>query len=75
MYAAASYGEHLRQRLDVAFPIGDSATLVGKNDAGKSSILEALGLFFQRAKTDSPREDASAQRYPNWHGRSRYWPV
>ena len=35
---------------DVRFSVGDGATLVGKNNAGKSSILEAIGLFFHRGE-------------------------
>ena len=55
---------------DVSFPVGDGAILVGKNNAGKSSILEAIGWFFRRnvsemlrrAGSDFPREDVYT-----WH--------
>jgi energy-coupling factor transporter ATP-binding protein EcfA2 len=36
--------------------VGDITALVGANDAGKSSLLEALAIFFDEAKLDS--EDA-----------------
>ena len=34
----------------VELSIGDLTTLVGKNDIGKSSILEALDIFFNKGK-------------------------
>ncbi|VVE18446.1 DNA replication and repair protein RecF [Pandoraea capi] len=33
-------------REEMIVPISDLTTLVGKNDIGKSSILEALEIFF-----------------------------
>jgi len=41
----------------VHVPLGDFAALIGKNDAGKSAILEALAIFFGVQKAD--RDDAS----------------
>ena len=34
----------------VEIPIGNLTTLVGKNDIGKSSILEAIDIFFNKGK-------------------------
>ncbi|WP_181065341.1 ATP-binding protein [Rathayibacter rathayi] len=42
---------------EIVVEVGDFATLIGRNDAGKSSILEALSVFFGRTKLD--RDDAS----------------
>jgi putative ATP-dependent endonuclease of OLD family len=41
----------------IHIPLGDFAALIGKNDAGKSTILEALAIFFGVQKAD--RDDAS----------------
>ncbi|WP_294181464.1 ATP-binding protein [uncultured Schumannella sp.] len=38
---------------EVSFELGDLTSLIGKNDAGKSSILEALSIFFEEQKPDS----------------------
>ena len=35
------------------FCLDDLAVIVGKNDAGKSSLLDALNIFFEEAKIDS----------------------
>lgn len=42
---------------EISVPVGDFAALIGRNDAGKSSVLEALAIFFGPAKPD--RDDAS----------------
>ncbi|MCH7412298.1 ATP-binding protein [Belliella sp. R4-6] len=34
----------------IEIPVGDLTTLVGKNDIGKSTILEALDIFFNKGK-------------------------
>ena len=47
---------------EIVIEIGDFATLIGRNDAGKSSILEALSVFFGRTKLD--RDDASKHGDP-----------
>ena len=47
---------------DVHFPVGEGATLVGKNNAGKSSILEAIGWFFHRGEIGPTREDVYTWR-------------
>ncbi|WIE72312.1 ATP-binding protein [Curtobacterium sp. MCJR17_020] len=44
-----------RERVHV--PLGDFAALIGRNDAGKSTILEALAIFFGVQKAD--QDDAS----------------
>lgn len=42
---------------EIDIPIRDFAALIGKNDAGKSSVLEAIAIFFGTLKAD--RDDAS----------------
>ena len=37
---------------EVAVDIGDVTALIGKNDAGKSAILDALNIFFENSKLD-----------------------
>lgn len=37
-------------RGEVCIDFGDLTTFVGKNDAGKSSVLEALDIFFNDGK-------------------------
>ena len=37
-------------RNQVEVPVGNLTTIVGKNDIGKSSILEALDIFFNKGK-------------------------
>lgn len=44
-----------RERVHI--PLGDFAALIGKNDAGKSTVLEALAIFFGVQKAD--QDDAS----------------
>lgn len=45
--------ENLRcYRDEVRVRIGDLTTLIGKNDAGKSTILEGLAAFFSEQKLD-----------------------
>lgn len=34
-------------RSETEIPIGDLAALIGRNDAGKSSVLDALAIFFE----------------------------
>ena len=38
---------------EVKIEIGDLTSLIGKNDIGKSAILDALGIFFEVAKPDA----------------------
>lgn len=40
-------------RNPVTIPFNDLTVLIGKNDIGKSSILEALDIFFENRKLDS----------------------
>ena len=40
-------------RNPVTIPFNDLTVLIGKNDIGKSSILEALDIFFENRKIDS----------------------
>ena len=47
---------------ETVIEIGDFAALIGRNDAGKSSVLDALAIFFGKAKAD--RDDASKQGDP-----------
>ncbi|MBN2503278.1 MAG: AAA family ATPase [Anaerolineales bacterium] len=42
---------------EVSIEIDDITVLVGKNDAGKSTIMDALAIFFDEDKLDS--DDAS----------------
>ncbi|MDM7892980.1 ATP-binding protein [Curtobacterium caseinilyticum] len=42
---------------EIAIDVGDFTALMGRNDAGKSSVLDALAIFFGRSKAD--RDDAS----------------
>lgn len=42
---------------EVAIDVEDFTSLIGRNDAGKSTILEALSIFFEEDKPDS--DDAS----------------
>lgn len=44
-------------REEIALPIDDLTVLVGRNDAGKSTILEALDIFFNDAPIE--KEDAN----------------
>ncbi len=41
---------------EVSVDFGDMTTIVGRNDVGKSAIMEALAIFFDEAKLD--KEDA-----------------
>ncbi len=43
-------------QLETAIEIGQLTTIIGKNDIGKSTILEALEIFFnnQTVKIDPP---------------------
>jgi predicted ATP-dependent endonuclease of OLD family len=36
-----------------AFDINELTLLIGRNDAGKSAILDALNIFFEEAKIDA----------------------
>lgn len=47
---------------EIVIEVGDFATLIGRNDAGKSSVLEALSVFFGKTKPD--RDDASKRGNP-----------
>lgn len=47
---------------EMAIDVGDFTALMGRNDAGKSSVLDALGIFFGRSKAD--RDDASKHGDP-----------
>lgn len=38
---------------EVSIDIGDITTLIGKNDSGKSTILDALNIFFENSKMDA----------------------
>ncbi len=38
---------------ETAIDVDDMTILVGKNDCGKSSILDALAIFFEETKLDS----------------------
>ena len=40
---------------EIIVPIDDLTVFIGKNDVGKSSILEALGIFFE---SDAVKIDA-----------------
>lgn len=42
---------------EIAIDVGDFVALMGRNDAGKSSVLDALSIFFGRTRPD--RDDAS----------------
>lgn len=42
---------------ETIIPISDLTTFIGKNDAGKSSILEALEIFFNNDLVTCERED------------------
>lgn len=46
-------------REEVTVPIGDLTTFVGKNDIGKSSILEALEIFFNNDTVKIEQGDAN----------------
>ena len=75
LYITPPFGHHDFMRLthvklsnyrcykeEIVVEVGDFATLIGRNDAGKSSILEALAVFFGRTKLD--RDDASKHGDP-----------
>lgn len=47
---------------EIVIEVGDFAALIGRNDAGKSSVLDALAIFFGKTKAD--RDDASKQGDP-----------
>ena len=38
---------------EVSIDVGNITTLIGKNDSGKSAILDALNIFFERSKMDA----------------------
>ncbi len=40
-------------RDELSIDIGDVTALIGKNDAGKSTIMDALDIFFENAKLDA----------------------
>jgi len=44
---------------EILFRLDDFTALIGKNDAGKSSVLDALDIFFENSKPDAG--DASKQ--------------
>lgn len=46
-------------RDEVVVPIGDLTTFVGRNDIGKSSILEALEIFFNNETVRIEAGDAN----------------
>lgn len=43
---------------EVTIPIDDLTTLVGKNDVGKSTVLEALEIFFNNDTVKMERDDS-----------------
>lgn len=47
----------------IEIPVAKITTLVGRNDAGKSSILDALGIFF-----DHPLCKLDLKDLGNWLG-------
>lgn len=49
---------------EVSVEFGDLTALVGKNDAGKSSILEALAIFFDDKKSKPDGDDAAKHGEP-----------
>ncbi len=48
-------------RREIAIEIGELTAFIGKNDAGKSSILEALAIFFEDDSVKIEPADASIQ--------------
>lgn len=47
---------------EIIIDVGDFTALMGRNDAGKSSVLDALSIFFGQTKPD--RDDASKNGDP-----------
>ena len=48
---------------ETAFDIDDLTLVIGRNDVGKSTVLEALGIFFDEVKIES--DDASVGGDPS----------
>ena len=46
---------------DTYLEVSDLTALIGKNDAGKSTILEALEIFFNNKLVVCEREDLSVK--------------
>lgn len=44
-------------RTETIIPISNLTAFIGKNDAGKSSVLEALEIFFNNSLVVCERED------------------
>ena len=44
-------------RTETIIPISNLTTFIGKNDAGKSSVLEALEIFFNNSIVVCEKED------------------
>lgn len=48
--------EHFRALKSVSFPIGRLAVLIGENDVGKTSVLNALKAFYANKKLSDPND-------------------
>lgn len=46
-------------RNEIRIPVGNFTAFIGKNDVGKSTILEALEIFFNAQQIDIEEEDVS----------------
>ncbi len=44
-------------RAETTIPISDLTAFIGKNDAGKSTVLEALEIFFDNRAVNCERDD------------------